>query len=211
MELRTIRWGRWAGLGLAAFLALGLPGCGAAPRHMRVHGTPLQGHPRVALLPLENLSAKPDAGAAMTRTLFVELVRTGTCDVVESGEVDAAMDDQHILNSGSVSTPQLKGLTEKLKADFVMLGTVLEYGTNKTQGGDVPTVGMALKLLDGRTGKVVWAGIRTLSGDEKETVFGWGVQHDPQALTEKLVSELLADFPALAGDSQSGAPEGVRK
>ena len=196
---------------LAACLALALAGCGSAPRQMRVHGTPLQGHPRLALLPLENLSARPDAGAALTRTLFVELVRTGTCDVVESGEVDAALDEQHILNSGSVSSAQLKGLTEKLKAEFVMLGSVLEYSSNKTPGGDVPTVGMALKLLDGRTGKVVWAGIRTLSGDDKETVFGWGVQHDAQALTEKLVSELLADFPALAGDGQRGAPEGVRK
>jgi hypothetical protein len=202
---------RLTGLGLAAGLWLGLSGCGAAPRQMRVHGTPLQGHPRIALLPLENLSAKPDAGSALTRTLFVELIRTGTCDVVESGEVDAAMDDQHILNSGSVSTAQLKGLSEKLRADFVMLGSLLEYGMTKTGSGEVPTVGMALKLLDGRTGKVMWAGIRTLSGDDKETIFGWGVQHDPQALTERLISELLADFPALAGDGQRGAPEGVRK
>lgn len=205
--------GRGAGLGLrlAACACFILAGCASTPLRMKVHGAPLQGHPRVALLPLENLSVRPEAGLLVTRVVFAQLVRTGTCDVVESGEVDAALQDLRIINSGSLSNDQLQGIAGKLKVDLVLLGSLLEYGTTHATGGDIPSVGVALKLLDSRTGKVVWAAMDVRSGDDQETVFGWGRRREIEQLTAELTASLLEDFPALAEGGASGTAGGGRK
>ncbi|MEK7329659.1 MAG: hypothetical protein AAB113_02545 [Candidatus Eisenbacteria bacterium] len=194
MRDRTARrggWTRWVagGVGLALLLA----GCAAtrpAPP-VAAPGAPL---PRVALLPLEDLSGRVDAGDIFTRILFVELVRTGACEVVESGIVEAAAETLHIRSTGSLARDDLHALGERLGVRYVMLGSLLESAAVKTAEGEVPSVGVTLKLLDAASARVVWAAVRFRSGEDRETVFGWGRRRDRAKLAAELAAEILKDF-----------------
>ncbi|MBI5710478.1 MAG: hypothetical protein HZC42_09275 [Candidatus Eisenbacteria bacterium] len=182
------------GPGCLALAAALLAGCASAPPRARgvraVTGLPV----RVALLPLENLTGNADAGNLMTRILFVELVRTHACEVVEAGIVDTAVVELRIRNGGSLSAAELRGLGSMLDVRYVLAGTVLESGSARTPDGDVPTLGVALKLLDVGSGRVVWAQMRFRTGDDRETVFGWGREKDPQRLAAALAADVLKDF-----------------
>ena len=181
-------------------LALLLAGC-AATHPFVLSPAPAGQLPRVALLPLEDLSGRADAGNVFARILFVELVRTRTCDVIEAGIVEAAAESLRIRNTGSLAREEVRALGARLGVAYLMLGSLLESGTVRTTAGEVPSVGVALKLLDTDSGRVVWAAMRFRTGEDRETVFGWGRQHDRQKLAAELAAEVLQGFRIPSSDS----------
>jgi len=184
---------RWA-TALACLVVLAAAGCAAsAPRH----GTAtlvLAGRPRVALLPLENLSGDADAAEVFGRVLFTELVRTGCCETIEPGEVEAALDSLGVRYTGALTAADTRGLARRLDARYVMLGTVLETGTVRTPEGDVPSAAVTLRLLEPDSARVVWADAGYRTGQDKESVFGYGRERSAGRLQAALAAELLRPF-----------------
>jgi TolB-like protein len=167
-----------------------------------------QPRPRLALVPLENLTGRGDAGEGFSRILFVELVRKGTFEVVDLGDVETAMDSLRIRPTASLSGPQRQALGDRLSVAYVMVGSLLESGSVRTPDGDVPSASVALKLLEVGSGRVAWARMAVRSGDDHESVFGWGRQLSPQKLAAALAVEALADLrvPAAGADTKGGKP-----
>jgi TolB-like protein len=185
---------RSAGLVLVAVALCALPAaCAHAPRPLPMPG-PGASLPRVAVVPLENLSTLAEAGDRLTRLIFTGLVRTGRCEVVEAGDVDRAMEDLRIRPVGTLTREELGGLRDSLHVDYVLAGSVLEAGTLHTPDGDVPALAVALKLLDARTGRVIWAQMKARSGEDRETIFGWGRVLDREAVATELTTDLFEDF-----------------
>jgi len=178
-----------------------LAGCGGASRQVLRLGAPLHGRARVAVLPLEDLSGEATAAVAFTRMVYAELVRTGTCDVPEIGVVEAVMDTLGIRNGGSLRAGQVKSLAERLSVDYLLTGSLLESGTVKTGDGQVPAVGATLKLIEVATTRAVWALVRFRTGEDRETIFGWGRERDAQILAGSLAHEMIADLAILTADS----------
>jgi hypothetical protein len=168
--------------------------------------------PRIALLPLENLTAVPDAAETVTRVVFVELVQKGSYDMVESGMVEGVMDSLRIRATGSVSQADLAAIGERLRAPWVLVGSVIEYDVAHTPDGEVPSVGATLRLLDVATGQVRWANLSVRTGDDKERVLGIGREHSRERLTSAMAVDLLSTFQLPAGrDSAVAAPAGTPK
>lgn len=199
-----------AALAMLAMLAMLACGCAGPGHALRPAPPALAGHPRVALLPLENLTGRPDAGAALTPIFFSELVRTGACEVISPGDVDAALDSLRIHPAGSLAPADLRRLGAALGAEVVMTGTVLENGTVRTPDGDVPAIGVSLLLTDVTSGRVLWAASRFRSGDDRETVFGWGRERSASRLAFQLAAEMFAGFHAGPPGGVTAAPGGAR-
>jgi hypothetical protein len=168
--------------------------------------------PRVALLPLENLTLREDASTVMTRVLFVELVRGGTCDLVEPGEVEAVMESLRVRPTGSLTTELRSRFGALLRVDHLVVGSVLESGVSHTPDGDVPAVAVVLRLIEAASGRVEWADACVRTGDDRERVFGWGRETDPNRLASALATDILRSFsipaaaraiPATAAPSES--------
>lgn len=193
----------------AVLLAAALAGCAHAPVAPAVIA-PGAARARLALLPLENLSGRADASDALTRMLFVELVRKPVLDVVEMGEVEAAMDSLRLRSTSSLPLEQLRALASRLSVGYVMVGTLLESSTQHTAEGDLPSVGVALKLLDVGSGKVVWAQMAIRSGDDRETLFGWGREENAQRLAATLARQVLADLRLPASPASGPVTGGGR-
>jgi TolB-like protein len=176
------------------FLLAVLCTAGAPPARQSVGGIVPPGHPRVALVPLENLSGREEQSEIFTKVLFAQLVASGAFEMVESTRVDAAMDTLGIRSATSMTPLGLRALADTLDARYVFLGSVLESGTIQSASGPVPAVGIALRLIEVADGRVVWAGVHFRSGEDRETVFGWGRVMSNERLISELASDMLRDF-----------------
>lgn len=187
---------------LAAAVVLMLAGCASNQAPVPAAALPVAAPPvPVAVLPLEDLSGQVGSAEKLTRMVFTELVARGGWEVTDPGQVDGAMVAARIRSTGSLSREQVRTVSDTLGVRWLLTGAALEFGHVRTPDGEVPSVGLSLRLIDGRSGKVMWADQRFHSGDDRETVFGMGRQSDPQALAQTTVAELLAGLRPPGADS----------
>jgi TolB-like protein len=164
---------------------------------------------RIAVLPLEDLSGQSGAADRMTRVLFTVLAQAGVYEVVEPGTVDMALSDARVRSTGMLSREQIQSLSTELGTRWLLTGSALEFGRVRTPDGEVPSVGIALRLIDGRDGRVCWADQRYRNGDDRETVFGWGHESDADRLAQHTLAELVQALRVPAdGDSIPMSREG---
>lgn len=186
-------------------LAVLLAGCAAAaPRPVPAAGA---ARTSIVMLPLENLSGRAEFGDRITRIVWTEMGGSARWEVVEQGEVDAALADARVRNSLSLTREQVRQIAKRTGARWLMAGTIIECGLVRTPDGEVPTLALALRLIDGETGRVRWTDMRTRSGEDHETVFGWGRVTNLERLAQDTARELVAAV-RLPAEPDSLAPGG---
>lgn len=188
--------------GLVLGLALAAGCAGSAPKPSAL---PPEARPRLAVLPFDNLTDEGGAGETMTLVFFTQVGALGRYQPVEGGVVTHLLDSLAIRTTSNLTAEQLRMLGDRLDATRLLAGTVLESGTVHTSDGDLPSVGVTVKLLDPATGRVLWTRMGFRSGQDKETVFGWGREKSPQRLAASLAIELLRDLP----DPAPGEPASI--
>jgi TolB-like protein len=193
---------------LLALLAL-TTGCAASSRSVLRTGLPVHERARLAVLPLEDLSGEMDAAIGFSRVLFAEVVRSGRWDVVESGVVEGVMDSLSLRDGASLTRAQIHLLGERLGATHLLTGSLLESEQVKMGDGEVPAVGAVLKLVEVSTARAVWAESRYCTGEDRETVFGWGRERNPQMVAGTLANLMIRDLAVRTADS-TAAP-GTRR
>ena len=199
MRLRVGSRTLFRGLAPWIFVALiAIAGCAAPQRFSAFTGSPLAGRPRVALLPLENLSGNVDAADALTHVFFTELAATQLCELADMGDVQRAMRRIRIRSTGSPTSEQVRQLGDSLRVKYVLCGTLLEQGSLSTSDGNVPALSAAFKLLEVPLARVIWGKMLTLTGEDHATVFGWGLVRDPNRLASELAVDLIKDLRRLA-------------
>lgn len=138
---------------------------------------------RVAVLPFENLSTDQQAGFRATRLLVTELLASGAVDVVEPGEVSAALS----RFPGRVTRPsieQIVSLGKTLGVQAVIAGAVSQSEVLRSGAAGIPTVTLDAQMIETESGVIVWAATHT----EKGSAFGakvLGTQGEPIAVTTR--------------------------
>jgi TolB-like protein len=182
---------RW----LAGALLLAVLATGGAPAVRRsLGGAVPPGHPRVALMPFENLAGREEQSEIFTKIFFAQMVSSGAFDMVDPAQVDAAMDSLHVRATGSMTIAEVRAMADTLHAPFLLLGSVLESGSIQDGTGEIPSVGASLRLVEAASGRVWWASVHFRSGDDRETVFGWGRVRSTERLISELAWDMLRDF-----------------
>jgi hypothetical protein len=129
-----------------------------------------------------------------TRIFFAQLVASGAFEMVDPARVEEAMDSLEIRSAGSLTPAQARALADTMGAPYLLLGSVLESGRVQTGTADLPSVGATLRLVQASTGRVLWAGVHFRTGEDRETVFGWGQERNADRLVSYLASDMLRDF-----------------
>ena len=118
---------------------------------------------RVAVLPFENLATDRQAGARATRLFITELLSSGAVDVVEPGEVRAAMN--RLLGADDApTTEQVVALGKELGVQALILGSVNESAETRSGTVMIPVVTIDVHMVEVETGAAVWATTHTEKG-----------------------------------------------
>lgn len=118
---------------------------------------------RVAVLPFENFSTDPAAAPRATRLMITELLATGAVDVVEPGEVTAAL----ARFPGRVARPskeQLVELGKTLGVQAVIAGSVAQSEVLRSGAAGIPAVTLDAQMIETESGGILWAATNTEKG-----------------------------------------------
>ena len=162
--------------------------------------------PTVAVMPFEDLSGRVDVGEAFTRVFLAELVRSSTVDVVDPGALSEAVERLKIRTTVAMTRAEMKSLADSIPCTHLLFGTVLDAGTVHTTDGDLPSVAATLRLVEASTGRIIWACDHSRTGEDNETVFGWGRERSRDRLLGQLAAEMITEFKKSASSRRSAAP-----
>jgi len=184
---------RWIALLVFALVAVGCAGRMRPTRftNPRIDFSFVQ---RVAVLPFENLSSDQQAGTRATRLMVTELLSTGAVEVVEPGEVAAALGTL----PGRVTRPsaeQVVALGKLLHAQALIAGTVAQSEVQRGAGTSRPTVTLDAQMIETETGEIIWDATHTAKGSSFAAK-ALGTEGEPLSVTTrrcvaKLVETLL--------------------
>lgn len=150
-------------------------GCGLKPKVYINPNTNFGFIKRVAVLPFENLTADRFANKKVRDVFVTSLLSTEVIDVPELGEVLKVLESQGIASTEAVTGDVVKAVGQILGVQGVVLGTVEEYSINRTGAGAIPEIAVTLRMLDVKTGNIIWSVSHTEKGGRVlPTVFGIG-------------------------------------
>lgn len=95
-------------------------------------------------------------GSSVSDQVVTELLRTGRYELIERSQIARVLGEQELALAG-LSAGRAAEVGAMLGADGVVIGTVSEYGKIAAGGRTYPSVGLACRLIDSRSGKVVWS------------------------------------------------------
>lgn len=150
---------------------------------------------RVAVLPFENLTNDRQAGFRATRLMVTELLASGAVDVVEPGEVQAAMRALPGAQLGRVAVPsteQIVSLSQELGVQAFVLGTVTQSENLRSGVVPIPVVTLDVRMVEAETGATVWAATHSeRGGSTGAAVLGTGGQ--PIAVTTRVCVQRILE------------------
>ena len=156
-------------------LLLFIGGCAAKPKVYVNPNTNFGFIKRVAVLPFENLSSDRFAGKKVRDVFVTSLLSTEVIDVPELGEVLMVLESQGVASPEAITSELAKAVGKILGVQGLVLGTVEEYSVNRTTAGSFPEIAITLRMLDVKTGNIIWSVSLTEKGGRVlPTIFGVG-------------------------------------
>jgi len=122
---------------------------------------------RLAVLPFENHTNDRQAALRASRLTITELLASGAVDVVEPGEVQAALNSVVGSQPGRIvvpSTEQIISLGQALNVQAVLMGTVTQSENLRSGSVAIPVVTIDLRMVEAETGATVWAATHSEKG-----------------------------------------------
>ncbi|MBK8165589.1 MAG: DUF799 family lipoprotein [bacterium] len=173
--MRSRRRWRWGAAVLAAALVLAAGGCGSGASQFIRDDVDFSFIRRVAVYPFYNLSQDVYGGQRVQSVFLTELLERNEVEVLDRGEVLAAVAEMKLHPDAILSPQQVQSLGSRLKADAVFFATVEEYGTERSHANPTQVVTATYQLCEAQTGRVVWSSqIRTDGASLGRKLFGGG-------------------------------------
>lgn len=148
------------------------------------------GQANIAVLPFENLAGQPGLSTEVTADAIKALTRRGMNVAREKDLMPILL--KHRVRSFAYLSRQTAGeIGTALNADAVLTGSVLHFSAAGDEG---PQIGMAARLIDAASGRVLWADYGSASGKEFASIFGFGDITEPGKLIHRAVDRLFGSF-----------------
>lgn len=133
---------------------------------------------KMAILPFDNLSVAPGAAKTMENFILVEFLKIEAFTIFEPGAVGEAISEQRVRLATNIPQEIVLKIGKSLGADLIMIGVVHDFQMQRLSGaggsGETPALAMSVRILDAKTGSIVWATNVSRNGNDSETVFGIG-------------------------------------
>jgi curli biogenesis system outer membrane secretion channel CsgG len=109
---------------------------------------------KVAIMPFK--APTELIGSSVSDMFVTEILRSGRYELVERNQMGNVLNESEMALSG-LSESKAVEVGNMMGADGVIIGTVSEYETVAHRGRAIPVVGVSARLIDCKTGKIVWS------------------------------------------------------
>lgn len=107
---------------------------------------------KVALMPFK--APTELIGTSVSDMFVTELLRIGRFHLVERSQMANVLNESELALAG-LSESKAAEIGTMLGADAVIIGTVDEYGTSARSGNTIPVVGISVRMIDCKSGRVL--------------------------------------------------------
>jgi TolB-like protein len=111
--------------------------------------------PTVAVLDFESIGSEEHLGKAVSEIMRTELISTGQFRVLERSQLDRALSEQKLQQSGIIDDKSVVELGKLLGANFIIIGSVVKMGTAYTINS---------RMIDMKTGEATLG--RNVTGND---------------------------------------------
>lgn len=189
------RWNTVLRAAAAVLLTAAVASCAGSTREGRDYVDPALGGAsatKVAVIPFENLTNHPNAGLIVAQLVSTELYDRGLFQLQEETKTRKLLADLKIDPARLTDVAAAQQAAGLLEVDALIIGSVSEFGY---QHGlrEEPVVGLNARLVDGVSGKVLWASSHSASGG------GYLDRSSLNATAQSVVSAMVSPLAAAAG------------
>ncbi len=95
-------------------------------------------------------------GGSVSDIFVAEIMRMNVYSMIERSQLSGVLNEAELSLSGISNSKAMK-VGQMIGADGVIVGTVTEYDMVAYKGKKYPSVGITIRLIDCKTGKVQWS------------------------------------------------------
>ena len=187
-----------------------MTGCGKP--HVYIHPSPgLDRISKIAAMPFDNLTKDDKADEKVRNGFVIELLRTGSFNVIDTGETDRLLKTAGLSYgaqgavtgtaaqgagtaaeiAAAVVIPLSKKIGDALGVEAIIVGSVEAYSVERTGDQVSPEVSISARLIDAETGIIIWGGTHTRRGGSGFPIVGWGKTNSLGVLSQKVIQDLV--------------------
>ena len=171
----TNRCGWWVSLVLLTTAVVSLGGCAPRASEFVRDDVDFSFIRRVGVYPFFNLTQDIFAAQKVQSIFVTEVLATGQLEVVDRGEILAAIGELKLAPDSILSPEQVTILGKRLEADAIFFGVVEDYGLERTARDPNNVVTVNYQLIETQTGRTIWSSqARTDGTSLMRKLFGGG-------------------------------------
>jgi hypothetical protein len=184
-----------------------ISGCGNTKETVKLDIPSRQAKIKIAVLPIENLSATT-APLKDIRLSLIDGLRIQGATVIEEQELERFMAKYRVRYVGGIETLVTEALKRETGTDAVLI-TSLEFYSERVP----PKLAMVSRLVStGNRPVILWTDGVGLSGDDSRGILDLGLIEDPKALMKKALQALLGSLNDYLSDKKKiGVVKGVKR
>ena len=151
---------------------------------------------KVAIFSFHNNTMIAEASKIVTGAFVASLVKTKKFNVEFQGNIKSFLVSERIIVRTGVDLDTIKRMGRRLGVDAVIMGRIEEFvGMEEKKKGVIPVVSISSRLVDVRTGKILWMAQHRRTGDDYIKVLDFGKVRSVGELTQKVVLEMIETMP----------------
>lgn len=151
---------------------------------------------KVAVFPFYNDTKFAEASRVVTDTFVASLVKQGKFRVEFPGNIKKFLVMERIIVRTGVDVDTIKLMGKRLGVNAVIIGRVDEFvGLQLKKKDVIPVVSISSRMVDARTGKILWMAEHKRNGDDYIKVLDFGKIRSVGVLTKKVVDEMIETMP----------------
>lgn len=145
---------------------------------------------RIAVLPFSNQTDYKRIETVFGRIFVSELIEKGSYLVAHEGDVRRILTQMGMLVGSELSSEQIRGLADRLGAQVVISGSILETRDDMGLGSD-PSLAVVVRLLEASTGRTVWITYARSTGKDYRIVMHFGGANSLSALAKRISADII--------------------
>ncbi|MCD4763859.1 MAG: CsgG/HfaB family protein [Desulfobacterales bacterium] len=151
---------------------------------------------KVAIFSFHNNTTIAEASKIVRGAFVASLVKTKKFKVEFPGNIKSFLVNERIIVRTGVDLDTIKCMGRRLGVDAVIMGRIEEFvGMEEKKRGVIPVVSISSRMVDVRTGKILWMAQHRRTGDDYIKVLDFGKVRSVGELAKKVVLEMIETMP----------------